>query len=66
LYESTDLHDGGDKESKPETLNISVLKYLDGQLKFKGPKKKGIYRLFAYVDDGQQHAATANIPFKVN
>jgi len=66
LYESTDLHDGGDKESKPETLNISVLKHLDGQLKFKGPKKKGIYRLFAYVDDGQQHAATANIPFKVN
>jgi len=66
LYESTDLQDGGDFEAKPEAVDISVVSDSNGQLKFKAPKDKGVYRLFAYVDDGKKKSATANIPFKVN
>lgn len=66
LYESTDLRDGGDLETRPGAIEISVVSDSNGQLKFKAPKNKGVYRLFAYVDDGKKQAATANIPFKVN
>jgi len=66
LYESTDLQDGGDFEKRPDAVEISVISDSNGQLKFKAPKDKGVYRLFAYVDDGKKQAATANIPFKVN
>ena len=64
LLESTDLKDGGDKEERPESININITSNKNGELKFKSPKK-GMYRLFAYADDGNNHAATANIPFKV-
>lgn len=64
LRESTDLKDGGDKETRPEKMNIKITSNKNGQLKFKSPKK-GIYRLFAYADDGYNHSAAANIPFKV-
>ena len=45
--------------------------FVDGELfpylkKFKVSAEKGAYRLFGYVDDGQENAATSNIPFKVN
>lgn len=64
LHESTDLKDGGDKEERPPKVNIVILNNSNGELKFKTPKK-GMYRLFVYADDGYNHAATANIPFKV-
>ena len=64
LRESTDLKDGGDKEDRPERINIKITSNKNGEIKFKAPEK-GIYRLFAYADDGYNHAATANIPFKV-
>ena len=60
------MQDGGDFEAKPEAVDISVVSDSNGQLKFKAPKDKGVYRLFAYVDDGKKKSATANIPFKVN
>ena len=66
LYESTDLKDGGDFETRPDAVEFEVLNDKDGELEFKAPIKKGAYRLFGYVSDGEQHAATANIPFKVN
>ena len=64
LHESTDLKDGGDKEERPETVKIKVMSNANGILQFISPKK-GEYRLFVYADDGFNHAATANIPFKV-
>lgn len=64
LRESTDLKDGGDKEERPEALKIEIVKQSNGELIFKSPDE-GKYRLFVYVDDGQDHEATANIPFIV-
>mgnify|MGYP000356422572 FL=1 len=66
LAESTDLKDGGDFENRPTSVEFTVTSDKEGELKFKLSDKKGAYRLFGYVDDGHEHAATANIPFKVN
>ena len=65
LRESTDLQDGGDFEKRPSAVEFTVIEDSEGELKFKAPAKKGVYRLFGYVDDGHGHVATANIPFKV-
>ncbi len=64
LPESTDLKDGGDKEERPKNINIKQIKNQNGELTFKAPQT-GEYRLFVYADDGNGHAATANIPFLV-
>ena len=65
LFESTDLSDGGDFEKKPNAIEITITSNNEGELQFKAPKTKGMYRLFVYIDDGNEHSATANIPFKV-
>lgn len=60
--ESNDLSDGGDFEKRPE----SVLDKIAGpEESFETPKNPGAYRIFVYVLDGKNHAATANIPFFV-
>lgn len=64
LYESTDLKEGGDEEARPEKVDVKIISNKNGEFKFKSPTK-GKYRLFVYADDGNGHAATANIPFKV-
>ena len=64
LPESTDLKDGGDKEERPENIDIIETTNQNGVLKFKAPVP-GQYRLFVYADDGFGHSATANIPFMV-
>ncbi len=66
LKESTDLQDGGDFEKRPKAVDFEIIKNKEGNLVFKAPNEKGAYRLFAYVKDGNNHTATANIPFKVN
>ncbi len=65
LPESTALQDGGDIEKRPESLAFKTVSQNNGNLTFVAPKS-GIFRLFVYADDGHGHAATANIPFKVN
>jgi hypothetical protein len=65
LPEATDLQDGGDHEERPEAIEGMFISQEEGTLEFKSPSK-GVYRLFVYVNDGQDHSATANIPFKVN
>jgi hypothetical protein len=62
LPESTDLGWGGDKESRPETLLHQVG---EPAMALKAPHTEGAYRLFAYITDGHNHAATANFPFFV-
>lgn len=67
LPESTDIKSGGDKESRPEPVEIVIKPgSKDGTLNFKAPKKTGAYRLFAYIYDGNGNAATANFPFYVS
>lgn len=65
LPESTDLKDGGDFENRPTAVDFKVISDSEGELKFNAPAEKGVYRLFGYVDDGNNHAATSNIPFRV-
>lgn len=64
LPESVELSDGGDLEARPKSVAIDIVNQKDGELTFKSPVA-GIYRLFVYADDGNGHAATANIPFMV-
>lgn len=65
LYESKDLQDGGDYEEKPEAIKLDIVSKEDGNIVLKTPEAAGEYRLFVYVTDGANHAATANIPFKI-
>lgn len=62
MHESTDLGDGGDHESRPETL---LNEMGDAKMTISAPKNEGAYRLFVYVNDGHDHSATANFPFLV-
>jgi len=64
LPESVELSDGGDLEARPKSVAIDIVNQKDGELTFKSPTA-GMYRLFVYADDGNGHAATANIPFMV-
>jgi hypothetical protein len=64
LPESTDLKNGGDRESRPQSIpSLITQKNLNAVLKT--PEKEGAYRLFLYVEDGNNKVATANIPFFV-
>jgi len=62
LPESTDLKWGGDAESRPETL---INQNGEPSMTLKAPEYEGAYRLFIYVTDKHDHAATANFPFFV-
>lgn len=55
--------DGGDYEPRPETLFLQDS--ASNVLRVAAPTKAGEYRLFVYVFDGHNNAATANIPFYV-
>ena len=65
MPESTDLKEGGDHEERPDTIAGLFEEQRDNVLRFKTPEKEGPYRLFVYATDGNDHAATANIPFYV-
>ncbi|MFD1768349.1 family 16 glycosylhydrolase [Sphingobacterium suaedae] len=65
LPESTDLKEGGDRESRPKALQGHVQALSHQQAELTTPHTGGAYRLFVYVSDGHNHVATANIPFFV-
>lgn len=65
LPESTDLKNGGDRESRPEAIAESVTVKSLNKAILKTPQKEGAYRLFLYVSDGHNKVATANIPFYI-
>ncbi len=65
MPESTDLGEGGDRESKPEVIDGLFKGQPEAEARFTAPDKPGPYRIFVYVLDGQGNAAHANIPFFV-
>lgn len=65
LPESTDLHDGGDRESRPVAIPGRVPAGAKGRTTLTAPTKEGAYRLFVYATDGHNNVATANIPLYV-
>ena len=64
-HESMEKKEGGDIENKPGALEGLIIHGKGKQLTFKAPEKEGPYRLFVYVYDGHNNAATANAPFYV-
>ncbi|WP_411031333.1 glycoside hydrolase family 2 TIM barrel-domain containing protein [Spongiimicrobium sp. 3-5] len=65
MAESTDLKHGGDEEKRPDAIAGAIVSQQDNSVTVRAPDN-GAYRLFVYVNDGQNHSATANIPFMVN
>ncbi|QQL48920.1 glycoside hydrolase family 2 TIM barrel-domain containing protein [Mucilaginibacter ginkgonis] len=65
LPESTDLKNGGDRESRPQAIVGSVKISKPGEATLKAPNQAGAYRIFLYISDGKNKVATGNIPFYV-
>lgn len=65
LPESTDLKNGGDRESRPQAIPGLITVSQTDRATLKAPDKAGAYRLFLYVSDGKNKVATGNIPFFV-
>jgi len=63
--ESTDIKAGGDPETCPPTIAGLIIKAEGKSLKFRTPDQPGPYRLFVFITDKNQQAATANCPFLV-
>jgi len=66
LHESTHLGQGGDFESRPESVANAILEKNPGKVIFNTPDQSGAFRIFIYISDRHNHAATANIPFYVD
>jgi len=56
---------GGDIQISPDPIEFEIVKKSDTDLTFIIPKKKGAYRLFAYVKNEKGQSSVANIPFLV-
>ena len=65
LPESTDLKQGGDRESRPTPVVGGVPAGAKGQTTLTAPAQPGAYRLFVYAHDGHGNVATGNVPFLV-
>ncbi|RIV71671.1 glycoside hydrolase family 2 TIM barrel-domain containing protein [Flagellimonas aequoris] len=65
LPESQSQGEGGDHEDRPRSVEGLFIQESGTTLKFAAPSQKGAYRLFVYANDGNNHSATANIPFYV-
>ena len=65
LPESTDLKQGGDRESRPTPLAGALPAGAAGQSTLTVPTQPGAYRLFVYAHDGHGNVATGNVPFLV-
>jgi len=66
MEESTETKMGGDAESKPASVPGLIAAPTHSEISLTAPPQAGAYRLFAYVFDGQGHAAHGNIPFYVD
>ena len=60
--DSLDYATGGDFRESPKSLRDALVKADEHSATFKMPSEGGVYRIFAYVDDGEDAAAVANVP----
>ncbi len=65
MEESNSQATGGDREYVPAVIPDLFAASADSTANFTAPAESGAYRLFVYVEDGNQHTAHANIPFWV-
>ncbi len=65
LPESTDLKQGGDRESRPTPVVGAISAPGAAQATLTAPSQTGAYRLFIYAHDGHGNVATGNVPFYV-
>lgn len=66
VAESSDKKHGGDEEQTPPSFPELIRSQTGSEVTFMAPSQSGAYRLFVYVTDNQNSAATANFPFYVN
>ena len=66
MYESSNKLAGGDAESKPKEIKGRVTPEQPGTATIIAPGLIGAYRIYVYIYDGKNHAATANFPFYVD
>jgi hypothetical protein len=65
VAEATDLRKGGDHETPPARIPVTVLHADAASVRLVAPSQPGAYRLFVTVRDRRGKAATANLPFLV-
>ncbi len=58
-------HHSAARPPMPAAVNGAIANAADGRVSVVAPDKAGVYRLHVWVKDGKGHAATANVPFKV-
>ena len=56
---------GGDIQKSPEPINLEIVRQSNNELIFVSPKRKGAYRLFAFIRNKKDQSSVANIPFLV-
>lgn len=56
---------GGDIQKSPEPINLEIVRQSNNELIFISPKRKGAYRLFAFIRNKKDQSSVANIPFLV-
>ena len=56
---------GGDIQISPEPIKFEIVKQSHNELTFVSPKKKGAYRIFAFIKNEKEQSSVANIPFLV-
>ena len=66
MPESAETKVGGDAEAGQVPMPGLITSSTQNDISLQAPNQAGAYRLFAYVFDGQGHAAHANIPFYVD
>ncbi len=56
---------GGDIQKSPDPIPFEIVRQTENKLIFISPKKKGAYRLFAFVKNDKGQSSVANIPFLI-
>lgn len=57
---------GGDFQASPEAIAFEVIRQKKDELIFITPKRRGAYRIFAFVKNEMGQSSVANIPFFVD